>query len=255
MSLSSIPKDIICNNISVYLHYDDIIRLSQVNKYLHHICNLNDMWLFEYLKCYKNLWKIGDNSIHIGCPQDASWISLCNKTRRRCNFLNKNTNFETHMKHKNYTFIKWLEKDPFIKCVPCSIINGDTHPQFTFSTLRQKKEYYKELRDKWIQYNKDHNITNSQLCQNPEHYLLETLIPPVIFPVYRDYKKIFLQHKLKDIINSKENFNGNDKMKLLQDKIHDYQCRIKTLINHNQEIKDKNDKYDIIISQLQNILM
>ena len=79
MSLSSIPKDIICNNISVYLHYDDIIRLSQVNKYLHHICNLNDMWLFEYLKCYKNLWKIGNNSIHIGCPQDASWNSLCNK--------------------------------------------------------------------------------------------------------------------------------------------------------------------------------
>ena len=253
MSLSSIPKDIICNNISQYLKYDDIIHLSQVNKCMNHICNLNDMWLFEYLKCYKNLWKIDNNSIHIGCPEDASWISLCNKTRRRCNFLNKNTNFESHMKNTNYTFIKWLEKDPFIKCVPCSLLNNTTHP--TFSTLRQKDEYYKELRNKCIQYNKDNNISNTQLCQNPEHYLLQTLIPPVIFPVYRDYKKIFLQHKLKDIIKSKENFNGIDKMKLIQDKILDYQNRINILISHNQEIKDKHEKYDIIISQLQTILM
>ena len=195
------------------------------------LCDTNDMWKYHYMLTLKDKWKITENSIHIrGGYSHISGYSdivylyefqfLHEKYRIKSN--NQPTsrvikNMEQPLMWDYRENVKYLGiykgSIPFFPCplhymyqyhhdisdyvidFGCMCTQKDlikrsgiiyAKPQ-TMSTT----EWREDIMNKWKKVNEENGIQN--LCQNPDHYLFESLEMPESCRNYKNYKKMVVK--------------------------------------------------------------
>tara|TARA_B100002051_G_C16735551_1_gene641006 strand:+ start:1672 stop:2535 length:864 start_codon:yes stop_codon:yes gene_type:complete len=285
MSFIDIPDNIFESYISPYLLMIDICRISQVSKICNHFGNLNNIWKNFYLYTIHIKWKINDDSIHIGGPVSSGIQYLktkkCNAYDPINNFIkhtsyyNDYNNFKQHMKQygQDGYCIHIIPKDPF-NCISYpSIYNGklncNCYPKNfippNWSNIRQsnepielighnmgvkngKKKLKKITKEAWIYYNQMNGYSEKNLCQNPKHYIIDTLDKPETYMKSDNYKKIVMK---KLATKEKKKITPyNQEIKKLNRQIADANRKLDELNLKKNEVLSKRLKHEHLIQKL-----
>ena len=224
-------------DIAKMLDQKSLCKLIMSSKEFKQLCDTNDMWKYHYLLTLKSKWKITENSIHIKYglgsityqyqfdgndgtkvkinsydSPNSSWISFKRypglvvgiewKHRNQLEYIGISKGQEPYIS-SNYSSRR--PDDYIIKC-------GCMKHQYNFIKRsgivqpRQFDQHYtewkKDILDKWKKLNEENGIQN--LCQNPDHYLFDSLEMPESCKGYKNYKKMIIKKLYTKCKNSKE---------------------------------------------------
>jgi hypothetical protein len=208
-------------------------------------------------------------------PLETSYDPIIHKIKRCTSYYNDYNDFKQHMKQYDMDgyCIMIIPKDPF-DCVSYpSIYNGkikcncypkNFKPPY-WSSIRQpneptelighnvgvkrgKKKLKDITRSIWIQYNQLHGFSERNLCQNPNHYIFDTLDKPDKYMKSDNYKKIVMK---KLATKEKQKMTPyNTKIKHLDKQILNAKKRLDELGVKKSNIIFDRSKHEKLIQQL-----
>jgi len=218
MSLPSIPDDVFEEFIIPYLTMKDIGNLTQVSPLYKRLCDTNLTWKRFYMDSIPDKWKTNDNSIHFGGKYFGVRVLLKmnNKIKEKTIYSQNYQNSIKELENIGYE-VTILPSDPLdcshqyydVSTLKCNCYPKGFIPP-TWESIRLQNEPFelrgynmgikngkKKLkaftREKWIQFNKENGFSTKNLCQNPKHYILDTLDIPDKCMNYKNYKKVVLR--------------------------------------------------------------
>ena len=235
-----LPDSIIDEFILPHLSVKDLGNLSQTSTEMKYLCDKNHIWEPHYVKSLPHKeWIITDESVHIGelhitlLLMRAEYNVKCVLSRKKIisligyqdkvkQFINEGYNVRIiprpHLPKNalKYFLFKQLYSHSFQNCccghfcthnVPniTDIVfpDGSIIDKFTWSMKDSKYYrdcYYDYIIELWEEYNKKRGLSSVNLCQTPEHYLLESLQPPTKYRKFDNYKQLLFQTHLNLII-------------------------------------------------------
>lgn len=212
-SLAEIPFEVFTESILPYLGVKEVGALATMCKALKDLCDDNSLWKILYLRTIRA--HILDTSVHIGSKhlqknlqrygaivEPPRVIDPCVLYTRWYGNQLEDTEYNAEM---------------YIKCLPCipdSVLNtpvpvwrewssplnlaGYYHPMTRTpedleKIVGNRRAYEDKIRTVWQDHNRDQGFSTQNLCQNPSHYLFETLGMPPSCRNLKSYKKAVLK--------------------------------------------------------------
>ena len=199
-----------------------LCRLIMTCKDFKKLCDTNDMWKYHYMLTIKDKWKITENSIHIK-GLNGGIIYLYEFHLMDSKFKVKSYDQPTSRVIRNMEQssiwdyrenVKYLGiyrgSKPFIPCPHYIMYINITDYVINYGCMCSQKdlirqsgiiyakpetmtagEWREDIMNKWKKVNEENGIQN--LCQNPDHYLFESLEMPENFKNYKNYKKVVMK--------------------------------------------------------------
>ena len=175
-SLNSIPYEIYKNIMIRYLDMTDIGNLAKVSKILRDIFNEdNDIWKYLYIK----IWplKVKDTSVHI-FPNN-----LIFNGKKQTNIKTEPIYWNTYnrvdyisVSHCNCGFHKLIKSMRNLIGTLYTQSEINTYSGYICNESKNVQDkYYEYIKKININYNKYKGFSTVNLCQNIEHYDIETL--------------------------------------------------------------------------------
>ena len=224
-------------DIAKMLDQKSLCRLIMSSKEFKQICDTNDMWKYHYMLTLKDKWKITENSIHIEggysdiiylyefhLMEDKYKVKSYDKPTSRVIVNMEQTTMWDYRENVKYLGIH-SGSIPFFPCPPqymnqchqhriteyvinygCMCNQRDLIKRSGFIYAKPQTMSTTEWRDdimkKWKRLNEENGIQN--LCQNPDHYLFESLEIPESCKNYKNYKKVIIKKLYTKCKNCKE---------------------------------------------------
>ena len=221
-------------DIAKMLDQKSLCRLIMSSKEFKQLCDTNDIWKYHYLLTLRSKMKITENSIHIKYG-DGRILYQYQHIDEHGNNIRFISDTPPHSRviwldypvyQSQYKYRKDLEyigifqgQDPYIASLWTSkrpddyiIKCGCMSHQFNLIKSsgivqpRQNDQSYdgwkQDIKGKWKKLNEQNGLQN--LCQNPSHYLLESLEMPDSCKSYKNYKKMIIKKLYTQCKNTKE---------------------------------------------------
>jgi len=222
-------------DIAKMLDQKSLCRLIMSSKEFKQLCDTNDIWKYHYLVTLRSKMKITENSIHIKYGDGSIFYEYIftddDGCSTRCISQSSPSESKILVKHYYYSRYAYVDRkkfkyigiyqgqDPYIASLWTSIRSDDNiikcgcmSHQFNLiksSGIVQSRQndqcYYewkKDIKGKWKKLNEQNGLQN--LCQNPSHYLLESLEMPESCKSYKNYKKMIIKKLYTQCKNTKE---------------------------------------------------
>ena len=211
-------------DITKMLDQKTLCRLIMTCKEFKKLCDTNDMWKYHYMLTIKDKWKITENSIHIGglnggiiylyefyLMDEKYRVKSCDKPTSRVIRNMEQTTMWDYRKNVKYLGI-YRGSKPFIPCPQhymyqwqnpvdyvinygCMCSQRDLIKRSGIIYAKPQTmgivEWREDIMNKWKKVNEENGIQN--LCQNPDHYLFESLEMPESCRNYKNYKKMVVK--------------------------------------------------------------
>ena len=182
VSLESIPFDVFLECIVPHIGVKEIGVLSLVSKGLNDFCSDNFVWKEMYLRTLRSV--ITDKSIH-----NYKWCWGGGDERFIPDF--------------RIVGVTGRLSDRSSLCLPKELRNKITHPKPDLlngyprnaggeETEMEKIAFSKDIRAQWSCHNRSLGLSTKCLCQNPKHYVYETLGKPEKCRGSKNYKALVL---------------------------------------------------------------
>jgi hypothetical protein len=220
-----LPIEVFLDILLPLLSLTDICVLAQVNVGWRDVCSDEDVWRVLYMRT--NPGKIVDTSIHVG--------SRRGKDRR---VRNRNAEYEFYKRTSTVSKPIYFRREPFTRsstihcktsydflnrswccgCMPQDLkknllewrevrTDGGTDNIFPYIpdgwTMgfrdHETRDYSEYVISKWRSYNEEKGLSSKALCQNPDHYLEETLGISEECRKIKSYKKATLIRMCKKV--------------------------------------------------------
>jgi len=192
-TIDEIPFEVFTIAILPYLSTVDVGFLIQVNRMWKEFANDSMVWKYLYLR--HTPAKILDTSIHIGRKSSRMrdhqkeydvWRATRKSTiiyqggypfvpesTKRCTnsdwFLNHSWSCDCIPKEIKSTLKSWRE-------VRTDGIDTDNFPIIPgYGNFRDTGDYCTYVNTQWVDYNRNKGLSTINLCQNPDHYAIDTL--------------------------------------------------------------------------------
>lgn len=255
-------------DIAKKLDMKSLCRLIMSCKDFKNMCDTNDMWKYHYLLTLKDKWKITDNSIHIrGIHGDVIYLyefhQMDNKYsvksydepnsrtirnmeqpsmwdyRKNVKYLGIYRGSKPFIPCPQYYMYQWQNPVDYVINIGCMCSQRDlikrsgiiyAKPQ-TMSTT----EWRDDLMNKWKKINEENGIQN--LCQNPDHYLFESLEMPESCRNYKNYKKMVVKKLYTKYKKEKEEDNYIRENKKFSREEESLRHKLK-LLKHKKELNE-----------------
>lgn len=199
-----------------------LCRLIMTCKDFKKLCDTNDMWKYHYMLTIKDKWKITENSIHIKglnggiiylyefhlMDEKYSVKSYDKPTSRVIRNMEQSSIWD-YRENVEYLGI-YRGSKPFIPCPHYIMYINITDYIINYGCMCSQKdlikrsgiiytkpetmtagEWKEDIMNKWKKVNEENGIQN--LCQNPDHYLFESLEMPESCRNYKNYKKMIMK--------------------------------------------------------------
>ena len=230
-------------DIAKMLDQKSLCRLIMSSKEFKQLCDTNDIWKYHYLLTLKSKWKITENSIHskynrhyyqyqfIGNDGTMVKINSYDSPNRTKIYFVRNNIVGFEWKYRtDLEFLRIVGENPYITSlwssrriddyiISCGCMKKqyDLIKRSGIVQSRQENQSYKlwekDLTIKWKKLNEENGLQN--LCQNPEHYVFETLEMPESCKGYKNYKKMIIKKlytKCKSCKEEKKYISKNVKL-------------------------------------------
>ena len=191
MSIVDVPYETFTEYILPHITVKEVGALAMMCTDLKAFCDDNDIWKILYLRTVD--WKITDRSIHIGankgeaCDPEVMWnfstgwawnkdfsgfTPMCG-----CCPIVGAVNFNYYLRRNTVALVESRHTSGQI---PSTVIHDHRYskhqqPQAVKDTRNACKDAYFEV---WGKYNRVNGLSTANLCQNPNHYKVETLEIP-----------------------------------------------------------------------------
>lgn len=191
MSIVDIPNETFTDYILPHITVKEVGALAMMCKDFKELFDDNDIWKVLYLRTVD--WKITDRSIHIGahqgeaCDPEVTWNFYgygiwtkditCFTPMCCCCPKVGSINFNYHLRRNTVALVEARHN---AGQVPSKVIydhrySKHNQPQSVIDTRNACKDAYFEV---WETYNREKGLSTVNLCQNPNHYKVETLDIP-----------------------------------------------------------------------------
>ena len=239
ISLNDIPYQIYFDNMIQYIDVKTHCYLLMINNTFLEVFDTNEMWKKQFVKTTR--LKILDTSIHIG-PCGGHNVNKVPMSYWK---------LDTNIHQKGDTSYKCCCGKDFQHQIES--ISNSTNPIIVNNRDSDKdkiveqpeivhKEYFKDIKKLHIEHNKKNGLSTVNLCQDINHYDINTLGNVGTNVNYRSFKdRIIKQYCAKQQKNKKKlehmKFDTNKEIKGIEDEI------AKMISNKNDLLKQM-DKYD-----------
>jgi hypothetical protein len=237
-SLAEIPFEVFTESILPYLGVKEVGALATMCQALKDLCDDNSLWKILYLRTIRA--HILDTSVHIGSKA----------LQKNLHHSRYGAIVESPLViDPCVLYTRWYGnqlEDPeynaemYIKCLPCvpySLLNtpvpvwrewssplnlaGYYHPMTRTpedleKIVGNRRAYEDKIRTVWQDHNRDQGFSTQNLCQNPSHYLFETLGMPTSCRNLKSYKKAVLK---KLLTQEKQPLKSLAKKRAIQEKL------------------------------------
>ena len=202
ISFDDIPFEVLLNFIMPHISMKEVGALTMVSPTWRDMCNDQEVWKILYLRTVSA--KVVDTSVHIGPRWEWS----------RGENLGDKSGYQPYCRHIDKTLLcsrRLVHWGSGAACIPNELKKGlktwgevrtDGEEGSVFqrdwdtgrpAPLRKSEEYVEYIHKEWREYNKAKGLSTVNLCQCPEHYVLETLEMPSSCRNYKSFKKITLK--------------------------------------------------------------
>ena len=206
-SFDDIPFELLLNFIMPHISMKEVGALTMVSPTWRDMCNDQEVWKILYLRTVPA--KVVDTSVHLG----PRWW----RSRRDVLDVGDNSGFQPYCHHIDKTLMcsrQLIAYGSGAACIPNDLKNSlktwgevrtdgqadSVFPRVLDSSRRGRRawlgkseEYVDYIHGEWRDYNKAKGLSTVNLCQCPEHYVLETLEMPGSCRNYKSFKKITLK--------------------------------------------------------------
>jgi hypothetical protein len=220
-SLDDIPFEVVLYYLLPLLSIKEVGALAMVSTIWWNICNDNEIWKNLYLRTIRA--RIEDTSVHLG----PRW-------GRRRDITSERLLFEQTHKIPDPIYIEYQPLDLHLSiakfyyqslnsrsllnlarlsCIPIELRlslksyrdirkDGIDSDELTTTAWPHRlniaycSEYSEYIRDEWIKYNAERDLSTVNLCQCQDHYTFETLGIPGGCRNYKSFKKVTLRKQL-----------------------------------------------------------
>jgi len=203
VTFDDIPFEVLLNFIMPHISMKEVGALTMVSPTWRDMCNNQEVWKILYLRTVPA--KVVDTSVHIGPRWEWS----------RGENVGDNSGYQPYCRHIDKTVLcsrRLIAYGSGATCIPNDLkkslktwgevrTDGQVdHNVFErvwessrIAPLRKSEEYVDYIHREWGEYNKAKGLSTVNLCQCPEHYVLETLEMPGTCRNYKSFKKITLK--------------------------------------------------------------
>ena len=205
MSLVDVPYETFIHNLLPHLDIKDIGYLAMTCKDLLSFCDEQDTWKLLYLRTVP--WKITDKSVHLerDClgrkyvstddPKNWSWgnheinyhLCGCHGTSWSDHYLIRDKIRRTAQFSDN----AFQSPQSVVRYIQWGLLPQDTRVPTREEVKRNRDRYLERYVDEWADMNERKGLSRVNLCQNPSHYVFESLDMPRIRK-YKSYKHVTL---------------------------------------------------------------
>lgn len=202
MSLNCLPFEVFYEGIVPHIGVKELGSLTIVSKDLKGLCDDNTVWREMYLRTIRCV--ITDKSVHTKCPYHGGSCDECDISRIRGRQIVDDTG--------RISSEWWC-----LPCLPEELKDVIRHPNprqvngnYSHDTLADRravqiarKAFSAEIRRQWANHNRSLGLSTKSLCQNPAHYVYETLDKPETCRGSKCYKALVLS-KLRTTLKNKD---------------------------------------------------
>ena len=259
MSLVDVPYETFIHNLLPHLDIKDIGYLAMTCKDLLSFCDEQDMWKLLYLRTVP--WKITDESVHLehDClgrryvsTDDSNNWSWSNRDilHHRCGcrgtcWSDHNLISDKIRRTAQFSDNAFQMPQVVFRHIQWGYLPPDTRVPTLEEVNRNKERYLEMYVDEWVNMNDRRGLSRVNLCQDPSHYVFESLDMPRIRK-YKSYKhvtlgKLLTQEKkpLKQIRNRRIKYDHKiirterelERLKGEREKVYTEESRIMRLVS------------------------
>ena len=263
MSLVDVPYETFTEFILPHITVKEVGALAMMCRDLKAFCDDNDVWKILYLRTVD--WKITDRSIHIGAHQGGDacdpevmwnfngyWTKTASDVSPACCCCPTvgAFKFNYHLRRNTTALVgaRYNAGDIQGTVVYDHLYSQHQQPQSVKDVRNAYKDEYFKV---WETSNRDRGLSTVNLCQNPNHYKVETLD----IPGCRNFKS-FKTITLKKILNRETKPVATLDRKLLRQekKIAQYQAYLDNLKDTYEKDCEKSVRMHSLKDKVQNAL-
>ena len=203
MSLNCLPFEVFYEGIVPHIGVKELGSLSIVSKDLKEFCDDNTVWREMYLRTIRCV--ITDKSVHIKCPHHGGSCDECEISSR---LYSRQIVDDTGRLSSRWSVLPCLPEElrDVIRHPNPRQVNGN-YPHDTLADRRgvqiALKAFSADIRRQWANHNRSLGLSTKSLCQNPAHYVYETLDKPETCRGSKCYKALVLS-KLRTTLKNKD---------------------------------------------------
>jgi len=197
MNLNDIPCEVYIEYIIKYIGLKEVGALAIVSKTLKEIFEKNEIWKHLYIRTTP--LKILDTSKHIGIITSKTDIKKQNEIKPvYWTYYNNINQSGLSLVKDSCTCYKNIDKylslniEPLSKVIQNASLLG-IHNRINSQTEQVKKDYHDYIRNLHIMCNKNNKLSIKNLCQNINHYDIDTLGNIGNNIISNSYKKLTLK--------------------------------------------------------------